>query len=566
MRRRTTSTVGHAAGDEYYSGLEESDGNRSDSSEGSGSGLDLGEDDIPVTGFAVASNKRNADFHELFPGIPEGDYLIDDYGCALQKEILVQGRIYVSENHICFRANILGWVTDVSIAISEITTLEKRVTAFVIPNAIRVKTLRAEYTFASFLSRDTTFDVIHNIWRLARPGLGSGALGGNVETEDTIISIAGGLSGQETLHKATACACGKEGRHFTDTALNIVIPGTPERVYNLMFASDFMKDFMAINQKLTDIQVSDWAPTTTGSKLLARDLSYIKPLYGSFGPKQTKCESRDETLHLDFEEYISIVTTTRTPAVPSGGVFSVKTRTCITWASPLSTKVVVTTQIDWTGRSLIKGIIESSAIDGQLKYHKDLDKAMRAYIQEHRSEFIPEDVDTAQVLAEITAEATPVTSEAVTEKERQKERGQRGFLLDMIHDGWEHSTSTTIPYFVIAMLILTNLWTYMHMRPVDKDRLKAQEIAKDKLAGVVTALWDDLAAGKLAVERPAAEPLPSSPVAGVFPSAESLKFELGSLHTTLGTLQATLRAIEERVRIVEGRLEEVQPQSMNQMD
>ena len=39
--------------------------------------LELTEEDIPVTGFAVASNKRNADFHELFHNIPDGDYLIE---------------------------------------------------------------------------------------------------------------------------------------------------------------------------------------------------------------------------------------------------------------------------------------------------------------------------------------------------------------------------------------------------------------------------------------------------------------------------------------------------------
>lgn len=37
-----------------------------------------------------------------------------DYGCALQREILIQGRLYISENHVCFHANIFGWVTDVS--------------------------------------------------------------------------------------------------------------------------------------------------------------------------------------------------------------------------------------------------------------------------------------------------------------------------------------------------------------------------------------------------------------------------------------------------------------------
>lgn len=38
---------------------------------------ELNDGDIPVTGFAVASNKRNADFHELFGTVPEGDYLIE---------------------------------------------------------------------------------------------------------------------------------------------------------------------------------------------------------------------------------------------------------------------------------------------------------------------------------------------------------------------------------------------------------------------------------------------------------------------------------------------------------
>lgn len=35
------------------------------------------DDDMPVTGFAVASSRRNQDFHELFPNIEPGDYLIE---------------------------------------------------------------------------------------------------------------------------------------------------------------------------------------------------------------------------------------------------------------------------------------------------------------------------------------------------------------------------------------------------------------------------------------------------------------------------------------------------------
>lgn len=112
-----------------------------------------------ITGFAVASSRRNADFHQLFPNIPEQDYLIEDYGCALQREILIQGRLYISENHISFNANIFGWVTSVgsfthlyssfnkiqfAVPFSEMVAIEKKMTAFVIPNAIQISTLRAK--------------------------------------------------------------------------------------------------------------------------------------------------------------------------------------------------------------------------------------------------------------------------------------------------------------------------------------------------------------------------------------------------------------------------------------
>lgn len=55
-----------------------------DSDEGYGSEDDSehesdneGLDHLPVTGFAVASNRRNAEFHALFPTVDEGDYLIE---------------------------------------------------------------------------------------------------------------------------------------------------------------------------------------------------------------------------------------------------------------------------------------------------------------------------------------------------------------------------------------------------------------------------------------------------------------------------------------------------------
>ncbi|GAW04056.1 GRAM-domain-containing protein [Lentinula edodes] len=621
---------------DYYSGLESDDSNDSDINSSDEDDLVSAIDvhDMPVTGFAVASSRRNADFHEMFRNIPEGDYLIEDYGCALQREILIQGRLYISENHICFHANILGWITDLSIPIDEIISLEKKMTAFVIPNAILITTRQSKYTFASFLSRDTTYDVIYNIWRLVRPGtlsdnasIGSGSreggiiegtvIGGNVDGSGNspgAMVPGGGI----TQNKVTFCKCGKEGKHFSELAMDTVIPGTPDKIHNLMFTSGFLKDFLVTNQKLIDLQMSDWTPGD--DNLLSRTMSYIKPLTGSVGPKQTKCEIRDEVQYCDFSPsnanaYSSTLTTTRTPDVPSGGAFSVKTRTCITYASAISSRVVVTTQVEWTGRSFIKGLIERGAIDGQKTYHLDLEKAMRAYIQEHQTEFVPEGVKLDVVVAPPTTAASSNGSDSVIDANadsasaaggkpssrglqwawetiegtwgvaKQSTKGALEILGDMIPPPSTLS-STSILYLIIFSLVVSNIWTWMRvpktgtvdhrsvggkpsemlMKVEGEEReriLKEEREDRERwIHGVVTALWSELAAGKVPnlqsqqqqTRNPMSptNPMSSTPlqsfddalsdVFALYKTLDQAEMKVNAIRDALGTLQAQLGA------------------------
>ena len=125
------------------------------------------------TGFAVASSKRNKDFHQLFRSVPEDDYLIEDYSAALQKEILLHGRLYVSEGHICFSSNIMGWVTNLVISFDEVVSVEKKSTALIFPNAIVIQTLHARNIFASFVARDSTYELLIGIWKFSHPNLKS---------------------------------------------------------------------------------------------------------------------------------------------------------------------------------------------------------------------------------------------------------------------------------------------------------------------------------------------------------------------------------------------------------
>ncbi len=158
-----------------------------------------------LTGFAVATKKRNRDFHSLFKSVPDDDYLIEDYSCALQREILAHGRLYVSEGHLCFSSNILGWVTTLVMSFDEIVAVEKRSTALVFKNGLEISTLHAKHVFASFTSRDTTYDLIIKIWKLGHPHLQSSLNGvrleepggdrtEKIETESLTVSVAGSRS------------------------------------------------------------------------------------------------------------------------------------------------------------------------------------------------------------------------------------------------------------------------------------------------------------------------------------------------------------------------------------
>ncbi|KAG9253397.1 GRAM domain-containing protein [Emericellopsis atlantica] len=167
-----------------------------------------------LTGFAIASKKRNRDFHSIFKSVPDDDYLIEDYSCALQREILAHGRLYVSEGHLCFSSNILGWTTTLVISFDEIVSVEKRSTALVFKNGLMISTLHAKHVFASFTSRDATYDLIINIWKLGHPTLTSTLNG--VRLEGTGGDKTEKLDGTQSIAGTETVACSDDSDEESD--------------------------------------------------------------------------------------------------------------------------------------------------------------------------------------------------------------------------------------------------------------------------------------------------------------------------------------------------------------
>lgn len=230
---------------------------------------------------------------------------------------------------------------------------------------------------------------------------------------------------------------------------------------------------------------------------------------------------------------------------------------------------------------------------------------MRNYIQEHQTEFIPAGLDPAAVVA-VSAQAQGTSDSATSsttagaaasalgagaaaggaqsaeaarkerEKEREQERNRRGLqwaydtfegahsvgrrsahgAIELIRDAWDQSSTSTILYFVITFLVLSNLWTLVLVGQREeagrRKEMKRTEERERWVQGIVTALWEELAAGRQPGAQPPPPPLspPSSSSSQQQPLPESWREEVTEL-------SGALDAVEERVRLIRQSLAEL---------
>ncbi|CRK91119.1 CLUMA_CG004807, isoform A, partial [Clunio marinus] len=109
---------------------------------------------------------RDEDFKKLF-NVSDDERLVVDYSCAIQKDILVHGRLYVSQSSLCFHANIIVYETRFIINWKDVTGISKEKVAKVIPNAILITTESEKYFLTSFASRDKAYVILFRLWQNA---------------------------------------------------------------------------------------------------------------------------------------------------------------------------------------------------------------------------------------------------------------------------------------------------------------------------------------------------------------------------------------------------------------
>ncbi|KAM9839329.1 protein Aster-C isoform 2-T2 [Aulostomus maculatus] len=113
----------------------------------------------------LPSYKQRCDeFKKLFKEVPESEKLLLDYPCALQRDILLQGRLYLTENWLGFYSNVF-WGTKITLNLKDIKNMTREKTARLIPNAIQISTSVERYFFTSFSAREKSYLGIFRLWQ-----------------------------------------------------------------------------------------------------------------------------------------------------------------------------------------------------------------------------------------------------------------------------------------------------------------------------------------------------------------------------------------------------------------
>ncbi|KAM4720573.1 GRAM domain-containing protein 2B-like isoform 1-T1 [Anableps anableps] len=108
-------------------------------------------------------SKTNAQYHKLFKVVSKDELLKQSYTCALQRDMLYQGKMFVSQNWICFHSKVFGKDIKISIPVMSVKLIKKTKTALLVPNALVIGTKDLEHVFVSFLSRNNTFKFLKSI-------------------------------------------------------------------------------------------------------------------------------------------------------------------------------------------------------------------------------------------------------------------------------------------------------------------------------------------------------------------------------------------------------------------
>ncbi|ROK23357.1 GRAM domain-containing protein 1C [Anabarilius grahami] len=326
--------------------------------------------------------QRSDEFRKLFREMPESEKLIADYTCALQKDILLQGRIYITENCLCFYSHVFRgtkkltnsellqivkqhYGNDLGLSHDEMESFQasvdtvtptlsslnmrgedhtgrpERPMSLRLPqgeiNSYEATTQQGDDTLSSvglqsMLSANGGDDTLSTPSHQRSPNLSLNRSGSERVSKRSSLSLdlnanedqLSNNSRSDSLEEVEECEKVSQGRLYVNRVFHI----SAEKMFDLLFTdSNFLRRFMHV-RKITGASSTPWQREASGG--MKRTLNYTitisNPLVGKFSTA-----TENQTLYKESREgqYYMIDAEVYTHDVPYHDYFYTQNRYCI---------------------------------------------------------------------------------------------------------------------------------------------------------------------------------------------------------------------------------------------
>ncbi|CAJ0962800.1 unnamed protein product, partial [Mesorhabditis belari] len=400
--------------------------------------------------FHPTFHQRSIQFRKIFSGtVPDEDRLLYTFSCAFQREILAQGRIFISQQNVSFYANIFTWETLFAIPIKDIKGITKERAAKIFPNSIQIETRNDErFFFASFINREKTFTVLETVWKAVqeekaispeelwelmnpeedeqkfpnskvKKSRSSESMNKNhsaptlspLSVPPTPLSPPDSefpsISEIHELAEPSECPCESHfGRILLDRCFDLPV----DEMYTILFTdtpwfhrfNEQIKNSIhsRVPRGISDYAASDWTMDREGGR--QRTVTYTVALNHAMAPKSCTVTETQVCSHLSADGFV-VRKESHNSGVPYADSFAVLVTYCVTRVTSTSSRVRVHGGIDYRKSiwSMMKTFIEKNTNQGLDEHYAALHDSLRDEIRRRQNGFIEEAIRVEPSTSEV---------------------------------------------------------------------------------------------------------------------------------------------------------------------
>ena len=318
-------------------------------------------------------------------GLSDDEDILDDFSCALRKKIFIHGRLFCTDNYLCFYANILGFKTKQVIPFKEVIAVRRIKGA--ISNSIEIAcNNKKSYFFGSFLRRNEAFQFIYSLWKNSGYCDEQQDTGQWSDTEDD-LGQTDENNGEED--KEGFAMLPSEDIGDAIETVKVILPLTPQKFFDLFLSESavFSLAEYCRDRGDTELEVTNWAENEE-LEGFTREIKFRTKINGpSIGPKTTRVHRAQKYKWTDG--VLSIQTSTKALDVPYSSYFLVEDTWKVTPVSPEKSMFRITFSINFLKSTMFKSTIET-------RTKVDVAKDHEIWLKEARKKCLNEQETTSE--------------------------------------------------------------------------------------------------------------------------------------------------------------------------